>query len=227
MSVYEPKHIAQKFIQRSLDNRKIINQLIKDNPNIEYEITNKINSLFGFVLFPVDCFNAQIKTNQLLESIEDTYINEFKVFFKKIKSDYRFGSEYSKEICENIDSWTASSVWEVLKCIRHCLAHSGKNGITFLPQEYIYNDNNAQIQSVLFYCYNKNNLHRQFVMELKVEENSEGMSELDELTELIINFLVKIGDHHFVNDDDDDNDDDSKDPREHALTYLNKIKKQH
>ena len=230
MSVYEPKHIAKQFIERSIKNRKIITELMQENNVAEgyYEVTDKINTLFGFVLFPVECFNAnKRKTTEILEDIDkdNNYIKEFKEFFKKIQSNHRYGSQNAEKIYKNIDSWTTESIWEILKCIRHCLAHSGKNGVTFLPLGNLGDPD--KIKSILLYNYDKK-IGRKFVIELMIEGVNGSKSELDELIELLIKFLVMLGDHHFIKKDNQENNLNgySEDLRNHAMNYLKKIKNQ-
>ena len=224
--VYIQKYIATEFLDRSIKNRNIINKLIQENkPETNYyEVTDKINTLFGFVLFPAENFDSIGKETKkyILKNIKGDIVVRFKEFFKKLQNDNRYGCKNAQNIRNNIDSWTTESVWEIIKCIRHSLAHSGKNGITFLPFEEGLPDLKS-IESVVFYSFYKDEKatkQRKFVIEIMVASDGEEESELDILIKLIIRFLRELSDEM----ENDEIVRKQKNNKNEAIKFLNKIK---
>ena len=124
MSAYDYEHFVDDFIKRTKANLNTINDIVKNDPEIEaYEITQLINSLFGLLIVP----NEKYKDFDDEKLKGDGY-NELANAIKKIKCLY---TNYK----DDKDDYDNFKVSQFIRHLRNALAHLGQDRVLFLDKD--------------------------------------------------------------------------------------------
>ena len=166
MSGYNHERFINSFIERTQQNYKVITELNRENQTEVYEVTQLVNSLFGLLIIPYEKFKYggtyQTKEEDLRNAAPIDYMR-LNNKIEELKKDNRLVSTYSSD--------ERYPVGNFIGHLRNALAHSGEEGLQFLPY-----DDTGEITSIYFYDKldekDKPN-KRQFCAHIKIDEIKE------------------------------------------------------
>lgn len=166
MSGYNYNEFISDFCARTIENQGIIDSLreqdikaglSKDQINEKHhEVTQLINSLFGLLIVPYEKYKYNPNNN---DSMSERDLKKTAEYYKiaelifKLEKRHRLYNDYN-------DRYLVSCF---IRHLRNALAHSGSEGIQFMPIE-----KNSVIKTVIF--HDKDNDNHQFCTELSVGE---------------------------------------------------------
>lgn len=158
MGLYNYEYFISDFAKRTMENYK----LISENPNSRYEVTQLINSLFGLLIVPNEKYKYRKNGQGLKENMlkKTTEYNSILQTINTLKNTQKLYNNYNE----------AHEVSAFIKHLRNSLAHSGNEGIHFLPCE-----EGQEITSIIFYDTDKDMIqngtnYHEFCVELQIEE---------------------------------------------------------
>lgn len=216
MSAYNQGEFIKDFMERTQKNQAIINKKheVEERDKLEataFEITQKINSLFGFVIMPQERFNTEKnKKNNVINRADKP--NEAKYAFDQLKRIIKecydnegYYNSYLKEFGNNekriydIMRYTSMQTFNVLKHLRNSLAHGGNKGLCFLPIPIVDEkspDEHQNIEYIIFYDYEENKetkkIENEFCLKVEVFKKCTKDSQLDRLIECAKNIYSSI-----------------------------------
>ncbi|MDD5900751.1 MAG: HEPN family nuclease [Lachnospiraceae bacterium] len=152
MGMYSVDTFISDFATRTMDNLKCVQE-----HNSRYEVTQLINSLFGLLIVPNEKFkyrsdNPQKVPDKVFKA-ESKFYDKLKCEFGRLERENRYYNNYP----------TKELVSEIITRFRNALAHSGKEGLHFLPME-----EGREISSIIF--YDTDNSGHEFCAQLSIEE---------------------------------------------------------
>lgn len=215
MSGYKSNEFLKEFTSRTKANLDFINRVaVSHAKNISrdekerildemldaraYEITQRINSFFGFIILPFEKYNFKSKKKDGLLAVcsKDKYIlgcvEQIKNIILNCSLSGRYYCDYNN-MTKPIEEYDFEHTINFIRHLRNSIAHGGNEGIMFCPLAYnTETERDIGIQDIIFYDVNKHgkdgcNLpDEKFCIQINVN------NELDELWETIVNLFVKI-----------------------------------
>ena len=158
MGAYNYEYFIKDFIYRTRKNHMKIWQRYEEDESQRYEVTQLINSLFGLLIVPNEKYkykrNGQGVTESYLQKTEE--YEEILEIINELKSKKRHFSSYKDDY----------EVSDFIRHMRNSLAHSGNQGIHFLPCQ-----EGQEITSVIFYDNKtEHGVISEFCVELTIQE---------------------------------------------------------
>ena len=161
MGAYSYEVFIKEFAERTRKNYSKILHRYEEDESQRYEVTQLINSLFGLLIVP----NEKYKYKKNGQGKKEYYLKRTEAYTAiadmicDVREDKRFYSSYD-------DKYEVS---DFIRHMRNSLAHSGNQGLHFLPCE-----EGKEITSVIFYDNNEEvGEIREFCVELTVSEISD------------------------------------------------------
>lgn len=216
MSNYRNSDFLNDFTTRTKENLRVIdnllylkksddlkwkNKLIDRVLNSEiYEVTQRINSFFGFVILPFEKYNFNFSKyksgeyrNKLCQKcIEDKagvgkWIQRLKDIFNACAEDQRFYCNYD-DMTKSVREYDFEHVVKTIKHLRNSIAHGGNQGVMFYPLGSDYEKGtDVQIKEIIFHDTNTyEGKEQEFCIKLYVG------NELDDLWEAIVGLFIRI-----------------------------------
>lgn len=206
MSCYNKEYFLQDFIKRTKNNLDIIDYAVKHKNEfmfpdlIGYEVTQRINSFFGFIILPFE-FEASIDYDVYIEDypkINDS-MKEIKEFLLKLKKEKRFYSNYCDFDSTKIEEYGFKEIKEFIRHLRNSLSHSGRQGITFLPigKAELKKEEEVPITNIIFCDVlngSKKDKKQVFCLKLRVVNSNGDDSEIDKIRKLITQLFESLED---------------------------------
>ena len=217
MSNYRNSDFLNDFTTRTRENLKVIDDLwtskkhdvleedkkkLKEgvlNANV-YEVTQRINSFFGFIILPFEKYNFNFSKyksgeyrNKLCQKcIEDKvgvgkWIQRLKDIFVNCAENQRFYCNYD-DMTKPVREYDFEHVVKTIKHLRNSIAHGGNQGVMFYPLGSDYEKGtDVQIKEIIFHDTNTyDGKEQEFCIKLYVG------NELDDLWEAIVNLFIRI-----------------------------------
>ena len=217
MGAYKANFICD-FMSRTFDNQKIIDEKHKQEKEdgidmTAYEITQRINSLFAFVIMPQEKFNNDLikpEIDEVIDQIADGLYVEFEELKTIIKESFEKGCYYNSyfgdfadwkddgwrepEKIYNIDDYEPKHLFNVFRHLRNSIAHGGNNGLQFLPFADPKSDSDSveDITDIIFFDYNPEYEKCKFCIQIGVDEKSKLGNQLDRLIENLSTLYSKM-----------------------------------
>ena len=227
MSNYRNSDFLNDFTTRTKANLKVIDNLLKAKTSSEeernklneevlnaeiYEVTQRINSFFGFVILPFEKYNFNFSKyksgeyrNKLCQKcIEDKagvgkWIQRLKDIFVNCAENQRFYCNYD-DMTKPVREYDFEHVVKTIKHLRNSIAHGGNQGVMFYPLGSDYEKGtDVQIKEIIFHDTNTyDGKEQEFCIklyignELDVENELDVGNELDDLWEAIVNLFIRI-----------------------------------
>ena len=158
MGAYNYEHFICDFVYRTKKNHMKILQRYEEDESQRYEVTQLINSLFGLLIVPNEKYKYKRNRNGVTErylQTTDEY-EEILEIINELKSKNKYYNSYNDY----------HEVSDFIRHMRNSLAHSGNQGIHFLPCQ-----EGHKITSVIFYDNDEEHGGRsEFCVELTIEE---------------------------------------------------------
>ncbi len=192
MSGYNYRTFISDYGERTIDNQRIIDTLKEQDRkaglteeelnNKHHEVTQLINSLFGLLIVPYEKYKFNPDNPNDVDSMGEEDLKRTKEYYKiakmviSLEKKGRLFNGYK-------DRFLVSSF---IRHLRNSLAHSGNEGLQFMPIE-----KQKAIKTVLF--HDKDNSGQEFCVELSV-------GDVRRLTTLLSNMYKKL--EHYRETDD-------------------------
>ena len=215
MSAYNQGEFIKDFMERTQKNQTIINEKheVEERDGLEisaFEITQRINSLFGFVIMPQERFNTKKnKKNNVInradKPTEAKYaFDQLKRIIKECYDNEGYYNSYLNEFGNNekriydIMRYTSMQTFNVLKHLRNSLAHGGNKGLCFLPIPIVDEkspEEHQNIEYIIFYDYEVDKKTKEiyeFCLKVEVFEKNNKKSQLDRLMKCAQNIYSSI-----------------------------------
>ncbi len=152
MGMYSVDYFISDFANRTWNNMECIKMY-----NSRYEVTQLINSLFGLLIVPNEKYkyrnNNPQKVPDRVFKAESEFYQCLKREFDRLEKEKRYFNNYS----------TKNMMSENVTHLRNALAHSGKEGLHFLPMKV-----NSEITDIIF--YDTDDEGHEFCVQLTIEE---------------------------------------------------------
>jgi len=152
MGMYSVDCFISDFAMRTMENLKCI-----EEHNSKYGVTQLINSLFGLLIVPNEKYKYR---NNNPNKVPDKVFKAESEFYKSLQREFDI-LEQEKRYYNNYP--TKHMMSENITRLRNALAHSGKEGLHFLPMEEA-----EEISSVIF--YDTDDAGHEFCVQLSIEE---------------------------------------------------------
>lgn len=142
MGAYSYEVFIKEFTERTIKNYYKILERYEEDPSQRYEVTQLINSLFGLLIVP----NEKYKYRKNGQGVKEFYLKkaegykDITAIICDLKEDGRLYSSYDDN----------HEVSDFIRHMRNSLAHSGNQGLHFLPCA-----EGQKITSVIFYDSDK------------------------------------------------------------------------
>lgn len=215
MSNYRNSDFLNDFTTRTKANLKVIDNLLKAKTSSEekrnklneevlnaeiYEVTQRINSFFGFVILPFEKYNFKFEKDKdgryedplCRKCIVDKagvgiYVQKLKDIFVNCAENQRFYCNYD-DMSKPVREYDFEHVIKIIKHLRNSIAHGGNEGVMFHPLNSGFGSNvDVQIEEIIFHDkYTHKGKKQEFCIKLYVE------NELDDLWEAIVGLFIRI-----------------------------------
>ena len=210
MSNYRNSDFLNDFTTRTKANLKVVDNLLKAKTSSEeernklneevlnaeiYEVTQRINSFFGFVILPFEKYNFDSTKRKSVElcrkCVEDKFgvgrwVEKLKNIFNRCNEEGRFYCSYNN-MRKPVKDYDFKHIIKVIKHLRNSIAHGGNHGVMFYPLGSDYEKGiDVQIEEIIFHDINEDDESQEFCIKLYVG------NELDDLWEAIVGLFIRI-----------------------------------
>lgn len=203
---YKQVTFIDDFMNRTKENQNIIDRNVASMKN-GYEITQRINSMFGFVIMPQEKFAINDKnpkegdvTGKIITDIYNSNINVENAF-EQIRSiliecyeNHKYYNSYEPKDPYNIKQYNPVQLYRVLQHLRNAIAHGGNEGLRFLPisdPDEKEKSFSKDITDIIFYDH-KNDDCKEFCICINVLSKNGEPSQLDKLIDNISEIYKEV-----------------------------------